>query len=184
MYSIIRARELADDWNDAKAKEFYRNVESNLPNFVRDLMHTNVCITNVKRNEHLFAANPLDGERRECFTSSSKAKYGDSYNWQLEFIDSGEKVLIRNQKYNEHLYFMDGQTWMVRMVRTWRSGSLKDDTQAHFQLEFLPGGHFGICSPRYREYLRTTGETEYQGRPIYATSVTFEDMWTIRPCNP
>lgn len=186
LYCIIQVRKKADDINDKVAKDVLKDVESNLPTFLRDLMYSNLCIQNYLNDEYMFPSS-FDYQRRKVLTSYSKSWWNaDSFNWELEFIDGGKKVLIKNQKYNKHLYFFDVQQQNeFRDVRI--SKSLKDDPQAQFTLLIKGDSLFQIYNSRYGVSLYSDSDINSksdEGRSVYGTrrELGFSRKWFIKTC--
>lgn len=185
IYQLVQTRLAAQTKNDENDKLLMIAVEQNLPDNVRDLIFTNLCIQNADNNEYLYSGLPSDESRRYVFTSIIN-RFDDSFDFEIEFIDKGKRVLIKNSHYREHLYITENGS--PRTLLSWMPAYLTDNVEAHFSLEIIDGGPlFRVRNEHYGEYLYSpTNKTHTESnRKVYfrrEDKAHSESMWKIATC--
>ncbi|XP_037045997.1 interaptin-like [Bradysia coprophila] len=167
-----------------KDKLLVTAIEQNLPENVRDLIFTNLCIQNANNNEYLYSGQPSDESRRYVFTSVIN-KFDDTFDFEMEFMDKGRKVLIKNSHYREHLYVTENGS--PRTLLSWMPAYLTENTEAHFSLEIIDGPYFRVRSEHYGEYLFSPINKTYteDNRKVYfrpEKKVNSDSTWKIQTC--
>lgn len=184
MYQLIQTRVAAYTMTDESDKLLVSTVEQNLPENVRDLIFTNLCIQNANNNEYLYAGLPSDESRRYIFTSIIN-KFDDTFDFEIEFIDNGKRILIKNSHYREHLYVTENGS--PRTLLSWMPAYLTDNTEAHFSLEIVDGTFFRVRSEHYGEYLyspinKMHTETNRKVHFRREDKVHSDSTWKIQTC--
>lgn len=159
-------------------------IEQNLPVNVRDLIFTNLCIQNAYNKEYLYSGLPSDESRRYVFTSVIN-KFDDTFDFEVEFIDKGRKVLIKNSHYREHLYVTENGS--PRTLLSWMPAYLTENTEAHFSLEIIDGPYFRVRSEHYGEFLYSPSNKTHteSNRKVYfrpENKVYSDSTWKIQTC--
>lgn len=185
MYQLIQMRIDVFSRTDENDRLLVISVEQNLPENVRDLMFTNLCIQNANNKEYLFSAQPADESRRYVFTSVIN-KFDDTFDFEIEFIANGSSILIKNSHYREHLYITENGS--PRTLLSWMPAYLTENTEAHFSLEIVDGPFFRVRSEHYGEYLYSPTNKTYNesNRKVYfkpkEQKIHSESTWKIQTC--
>lgn len=184
MYQLIQTRLATYSRMDENDKLLVIAVEQNLPDNVRDLMFTNLCIQNAHNNEYLYSGPPSDESRRYVFTSIIN-KFDDTFDYEIEFIENGKKILIKNSHYREHLYITENGS--PRTLLSWMPAYLTDNTEGHFSLEIVDGTFFRVRSEHYGEYLYSPINKTHteSNRKVYfrpENKVHSDSTWKIQTC--
>lgn len=184
VYQLIQTRLAAYIKADESDRLLVIAVEQNLPDNVRDLIFTNLCIQNAHNNEYLYSGPPSDGSRRYVFTSIMN-KFDDTFDFEMEFIDNGKKILLKNSHYREHLYITENGS--PRTLLSWMPAYLMDNTEAYFSLEIVDGAYFRVRSEHYGEYLYSPINKTHteSNRKVYfrpEDKVRSDSTWKIQTC--
>lgn len=183
-YQLIQTRLAAYITTDENDRLLVIAVEENLPDNIRDLIFTNLCIQNANNKEYLYSGPPSDESRRYVFTSIIN-KFDDTFDFEIEFLDKGRKILIKNSHYREHLYITENGS--PRTLLSWMPAYLMDNTEAHFSLEMIDGAFFRVRSEHYGEYLYSPINKTHteSNRKVYfrrEDKVHTDSTWKIQTC--
>lgn len=167
-------------------------IEQSRPEALRDQTYNNLCIQNVATDEYLFAGGPSAlVNQRQVHTTKVQPSNG-SFQWQIYFTDNGTTVMIKNNKYNEHIYVLEeGSREDDHVLRSWMSGSsLKGDSKAEFFLHKLGNGQFLIVNKFFSHVLFspfTDVVDNDNDRPVFSTkydpkNIKNDSKWVIATC--
>lgn len=188
VFELIKLR--TADKDGIEDKSFLDMIEQNLPEELRDLMYNNLCIQNAENDEFLFASMPADKERRHIHTATTLI-LNDSFYWHVYFVENGTKVLIKNIRYQEHLYLMDeGKDDDIHVLRSYMLDSLEGNRQAEFSLDMIGNGQFLIINTLYEQLLYSPYDgvkNENHNRPVFSKkydpeNVSIDSKWKMGIC--
>lgn len=190
VFELIKIRS-ADKEESEEDKSFQDIIEQNLPDELRDLMYNNLCIQNAENDEFLFAGVPADKDRRHIYTAKTLT-LDDSFYWHVYFVANGTKVLIKNIRYQEHLYLMDeGHEDEVHVLRSWIPDPMEGNRQAEFTLDMIGNGQFLIINTLYEQLLYSPFDgvkNENNNRPIFSKKydttedISIDSKWKMGIC--
>lgn len=95
--------------NNSEITEEYKNVfiqlQSDLPDYVKNLLWNVVCLMNIRNNEYLFADENrfFDPQRRYVFTCRNRSIPKDAY-WKFIPQNNAKYFIVFNTRYQENLY--------------------------------------------------------------------------------
>ncbi len=186
VFELIKLRTV-----DRPQNKFWQKlIEQNLPDELRDLMYNNLCIQNAENDEYLYAGLPDNEKQRHVYTARAQP-LNESFYWQVYFTDNGAKLLIKNNKFGEHLYLVDeGKRDDEHVLRSWIPNSLKGDATAEFSLDMLGDGQFLIVNNYFNQVLYSPFDGEpnaINNRPVFskkydANNIEIDSKWFIGIC--
>lgn len=189
VFEIIKLRAV----QKPEDKPLLKLVEHNLPEELRDLMYNQLCIQNAETEEYLYGSMPSIKEenQRHIYTAKTNS-VNETFYWQIYFIDNGTKALIKNHKYNEHLFLPDEEIidYEVHTLRSWQAGSLEGDSKAEFYLDMIGNGQFVIVNKHFGQVLYSGYNNQpnyYENRPVFSRNydpknVGIDSKWIIGIC--
>lgn len=172
-----------------QSKDWWKVIEQNLPEAMRDLLYNNLCIRNALTGEYLYAGHPSALKNQRHIYAGKMLTVNETFYWQVYFTDNGSKTLIKNSFYNENIYLLDeGHPEIVPVLRSWMPQPMDGDYKAEFYLNMLPDGQFIIGSIHFGQVLYSPYNEEANianMRPIFSKPYDPQDddtKWIIGVC--
>lgn len=161
-------------------KKIVNQVYENVPHNLLPLMNTNLCIQNSDTSDYMHAAaadNVANNGQRQIFTSN---QFDETFNFEAEFLDRGRTLRLKNARFGEYLYSVDGEAPRKLILM---KGAQKNEKRTHFTIEAMDSINVRIKNDQFNEFLYSSESGDKNGRLVQSKSEVSEDgLWKLIPC--